>query len=475
MRHWNSTLLLVLLCHLSLAQQLPHLNQTLFNPYAFNPAYLGDQGYIEASLTHRRQWMGVDGAPTTTWFTLQIPTQRRLAVGLNLTDDRYGPLAATQALVTASYSVPFSEVTYLRFGLSAGVGMHRVDLSKIDDPDDPLVSTALPQRNYLDGGFGMFFRHANFTAGVTLPRLLGHRLVSDESLEVMPVSEFRQMVAQMGYDIKFPLSDWALHPQVFYRIHDQIQQVEGQLVGSYKKLVWAGGAYRQSNTWAGLAGVRLYQRARLGYSYELPGSARAFGATHEVTLHWQFGKKRSVNQPRVRETQPEPLPQAQSAPNVQPSDSSPEPTSPMEVNSPVVEPFASEESVQDEPIMQKPTSEETTVEEVIQTEPIEDEPVPAKPVQAAPVTYATASDQPNSLSPGMYVVVGAFRKEQNAQKWQAQLSEKEYTSQYGYLSTTRYYYVYTQKFDSLDTALQQSQKLRATELLYDTWVLVVKR
>ncbi len=184
MRYWYSVLLLTLSCQIGVAQHQPRINQLYLNPFTYNPAYLGDEGFVEASLSHRRQWMGVEGAPATSWFTLQVPTDHRVALGLNIIDDRFGPIATTSALATFGYSVPFSKISYLRFGLSGGVGTRGTDLSRFDDPDDPLVSIATERRAYLDGSFGMHYRYANFNAGVAVPRLFSHSLVSaDNELE----------------------------------------------------------------------------------------------------------------------------------------------------------------------------------------------------------------------------------------------------------------------------------------------------
>lgn len=432
MQRLYSIFLLMLCCQSMMAQHQPRINQLYLNPFAYNPAYLGDGGYVEVSLSHRRQWVGLQGAPTTSWLTLQVPTDHRVALGLNIIDDRYGPLATTSALATFGYSVPFSDVSYLRFGLAAGIGTRRTDLSQFDDPDDPLVSTASDQRSYLDGSFGMHYRYNNFNVGVAVPRLFNHGLISqNEQLEVQ-LSKFDHFIAQAGYKIKFPLSEWALHPQAIYHLNGQIRQVEGLLVASYKDWVWGGASYRQSDTWAGSVGFKLYRQVKVGYAYELANQQLAFGATHELTLHWQFGRRREINKPgnadskrKARQIKTylaqKPEPQPKPKPNL----ASPEPVTP--------EPEANER-----------------VERVV------------------------GSDNPDDITPGHYVVVGTFNSEENAQKWEREIKQQGYTAQYGYSSTRNHYYVYTEKLSSLSAALQKTSALQKNSGTKDAWVLIVE-
>ena len=77
------------------AQQLPLQSQFFLNPYAYNPAFVGSNGYTEVFLTHRRQWMGIDGAPVTSRISVHLPTKSKLVYGINLYSDKRGILSTT--------------------------------------------------------------------------------------------------------------------------------------------------------------------------------------------------------------------------------------------------------------------------------------------------------------------------------------------------------------------------------------------
>ena len=67
---------LITLCFgVSQAQQVPQFSQNMFNKLANNPAIAGNSESINATVLHRSQWVGFDGAPTTFNFSVGSGTQ----------------------------------------------------------------------------------------------------------------------------------------------------------------------------------------------------------------------------------------------------------------------------------------------------------------------------------------------------------------------------------------------------------------
>src|SRR5205809_3706579 len=58
------------------AQQRPYYTQYILNNYIINPAIAGIENYWDVKVSHRHQWVGLDGAPVTTYFTIQGPLNR---------------------------------------------------------------------------------------------------------------------------------------------------------------------------------------------------------------------------------------------------------------------------------------------------------------------------------------------------------------------------------------------------------------
>ena len=54
-----------------IAQQDPQYSQYMFNHMAINPGYAGINEAVCLNAAHRQQWVGIDGAPVTSVFTVR--------------------------------------------------------------------------------------------------------------------------------------------------------------------------------------------------------------------------------------------------------------------------------------------------------------------------------------------------------------------------------------------------------------------
>ena len=60
----------VLIAVIAFAQQRPHYTQYILNNYILNPAISGIENYTDVKLSARDQWVGLNGAPRTSYFTI---------------------------------------------------------------------------------------------------------------------------------------------------------------------------------------------------------------------------------------------------------------------------------------------------------------------------------------------------------------------------------------------------------------------
>src|SRR5215218_7693218 len=67
----NSLFLLVVTTAFS--QQKPHYTQYILNNYVLNPALTGIENYTDVKISARDQWIGLNGAPKTFYFSMHGP------------------------------------------------------------------------------------------------------------------------------------------------------------------------------------------------------------------------------------------------------------------------------------------------------------------------------------------------------------------------------------------------------------------
>ncbi|MED5335924.1 MAG: type IX secretion system membrane protein PorP/SprF, partial [Bacteroidota bacterium] len=72
------------------AQQLSRQSQFVQNPFLVNPAFAGTELGTFASLSHREQWVGFHGAPSTSSVTVTSSLPNRFGFGFAVERDDQG-------------------------------------------------------------------------------------------------------------------------------------------------------------------------------------------------------------------------------------------------------------------------------------------------------------------------------------------------------------------------------------------------
>ena len=158
------------------AQQKPHYTQYILNQYIVNPALTGIENYIDIKASHRIQWVGLEDAPVTTYVTMQgpigksdykttatsfsvpgenprgksyweeyVPSKPHHGWGVQVINDRTGPLNQFSAYGTYAYHIGLTGSTNLAAGLGLGFNNMSLNTDKLrfNTAIDPAVKQYL--------------------------------------------------------------------------------------------------------------------------------------------------------------------------------------------------------------------------------------------------------------------------------------------------------------------------------------------
>lgn len=160
------------------AQQDPTLTQFSFNSLVFNPACAGINDHLAFAMTHRQQWLGVEGAPVSQTVSAHSPLRnKRIAIGGTLAHDKIGPTETFDFSAAYAYRFPIGDNLQLSAGLQAGIANWHSDWfditleNGVDEVFQKNNSRWLP--NF---GAGLFLYGDRFYAGISSPRLVEHDL-----------------------------------------------------------------------------------------------------------------------------------------------------------------------------------------------------------------------------------------------------------------------------------------------------------
>lgn len=429
-------------------QQFPIYTQYIFDPYIINPSMLVSNRQSEVNLLYRQQWAGIQDGPKTIQFDFQHAFNNRVAVGLNVFDDKTILLSSTSVMATFGYKVPLAAEHILSFGLSGGFFSNRIKIEDIPDIDinDPAILNSRANNFSFDGQFGLNYSFRSLNIGFSLIRLIDHKTISADPIQGVDFSELKNKIIFASY--RFNLSeDISLQPNFSYRFtSDNLNFFEASSIFSYKNLIAVGGGYRESFGPTALARVTI-KDLQVGYAYDFPSTKASVttGGTNEIQLKWRFGKvldKLAKRKKTPEEKKEEPI-QAQTQ--------IPENKGTTQAEKPQEEIPNSIKEEANKPIEIAAAAE---IIPVVKETPPQQEPELKK------------DELPNNE---FLLIVGTFKNQINAQKLVRSLTKAGYEAEIIKVPGSIYHYVHIPKFKTDEVSLDKILEVRSTDLFKGAW------
>lgn len=301
------TLAIVFASFLSNAQQDPMYTQYMFNTQTINPAYAGTWESLGFMVLGRHQWTGWDGAPETYTFSMQAPLRNeRVALGLNLINDKVGYEKRFYMFADYSYLVPLSEKTNLRLGLKGGFTnySHNLQEHNILDPNDPSFVGDISNKMKPNFGVGAFLYSKKAYLGFSIPKVINSKFENEfENFSVE--GELRHYflmagaVFNLGENVKFKPT--ALTKASFSSETGTPLQVDISSNFLIKDRFWLGAMYRTGDSYGFIAQFLIQNKLRVGYAIDFATSnlKNHNNGTHEIMVSYELKfKKENVVSPR---------------------------------------------------------------------------------------------------------------------------------------------------------------------------------
>lgn len=311
--------LIVMLRLTSFAQQKPQYTQYVLNNFLLNPALAGIENYLDLKIGYRNQWQGLDGAPVTSFVSINSPLgkdfiynnanslsgqgdnpmnrsykQNYMAadphhgVGFQAANDKAGPFSRTDVSVSYAYHIGITERINLSAGVSAGISQIKLDVSHLTTESgyDPSISTGNRTTLVPDIASGVWLYGADFFAGISVQQLLPQKLSFSDEAIVDKGTLDPHFFATAGYKV-FLSEEIALMPSVMAKFVSAVPpSVDLNCKLAFSDKVWLGGGYRKGDSFSAMAGFNIGYFLNLSYSYDFTTSRlnTVSNGTHEIVL-----------------------------------------------------------------------------------------------------------------------------------------------------------------------------------------------
>ncbi len=265
------------------AQQQFMITQYMFNGLAMNPAYAGIHDGVSASFLTRHQWVGIEGAPTTQFFSIHSPMKYHpVSVGAVFYRDEIGVKKENTGYFSYAYRIGLTKKIRLSLGLQAN--MHQINqdfiIGAADDPNDPrLVDDSAMKFN---AGSGFLIHSDRFYLGFSVPQLLKNKFGSQElSLGRL----VQHMYVTGGY--VFLLNNGVVFKPNFLLKAVSNAPISLDLNANFllKNVLWVGVNHRWNESFAALFALQIGPRMQLGYSFDL-NSNDLNSTSHELMINY---------------------------------------------------------------------------------------------------------------------------------------------------------------------------------------------
>jgi len=282
------------------AQQTPFSSQYYTNQFVTNPALTGLKGYTNVFLTHRTQWVGIEGAPQTTYVTLDgAAMQNKVGLGLVLFSDNTGILSRTGVNANYAYNLNINSDNSLRFGLSLGVLNNSIDYTKalVLDNTDPLLTSSEQTRTTVNADFGLLYNWKKLEVGFAVPQLIGNQINYQNNLNLTGAySLARHYYGSLKYTFDVSSSNGiTAFPLLMVRsVRGAPLQYDINAVVDWAKYGWFGVTYHSDYAIAISGGVR-FKGLNIGYAHNVGTTEiKSYtGRTSEFLLGYNFENKKT--------------------------------------------------------------------------------------------------------------------------------------------------------------------------------------
>ncbi len=298
-------ILIFALCIQLNAQTTPLVSQYMFSGSIYNPAYTGSKEALAASVIHKNQWIGIEGAPVTELLSIHAPLKKyRFALGVAFTHQSIGIFNKSRLLFNYAYRIPAGNGK-MALGMSAGfinisANYHKIHL--IEDNDRAFTGQASSYL-YPNFGLGCYYYSDLFYWGFSIPSIgnaQSEKNGYNMTLNFSPVN-YTYMFAT-GWKMFNKNDNFTLNPSILLKYNSNFRfQYDLTLFGIFHKKIWLGTTYRVRDNFVVLAKYHINNQLRIGYAYEMGIGqlSNANSGSHEIMLQYVFNYLVKAVNPRL--------------------------------------------------------------------------------------------------------------------------------------------------------------------------------
>ncbi len=312
---------------------MPQFSQYMTNSLVINPAVVGIENYMDVRSSFRKQWIGIEGAPTTFYTSahasigkndrnaqgrgkFQYRTSKshvnrnnkfhrvnpHHGVGAMVQVDQAGLLRTSSVNLMYAFHIPLTKSINLSTGISAGVlkNSFNTNRARAINPSDAALLGDQVNLTKADVSVGTWLYTPKAFLGISGAQLLNSKSDFKTPLDLsISARLIPHYFVTAGY--RFSVHDLMITPSVLYKkAGPSPGAIDLNVKAMYDERVWIGASYRDKDAVSFLFGLYVSHVLDFGYSYDLTtsGQSENSAGSHEFMVGFKLNNKLKVLCPR---------------------------------------------------------------------------------------------------------------------------------------------------------------------------------
>jgi type IX secretion system PorP/SprF family membrane protein len=281
------------------AQYQVHISQYNMQRAFVNPAAISEAESMNASLFHKSQWVGFDGAPSFQGLNFNMPLNNdKNAIGVTFMHDKIGVTRNMNLSGTYAYRIQTGGGGHLAFALSADLVFLQSNLAEVEttEQNDQVFMANTPTYILPNFKYGMYYFKKKFFAGFAIPNLLHNRVVADKTVNTPTTFDGNAMhfIIHTGTSINFSKTVDLLPSLLVKSVSGAPMQIDLNMEARINEKLGAGLSYRTGKILSVLFNMEITKEMRAGYAYNYNFSelSTATSSSHELMIKYTFPEKK---------------------------------------------------------------------------------------------------------------------------------------------------------------------------------------
>lgn len=284
----KKTFVLFFLSSALFAQEEPSTSQFWNNYSQFNPAMTGFEVKHQGGITFRDKWDKLYGSPKLLTGNYDLQINKKHSVGINFDSFQNYGNEVNAASLNYSYKLIFKEAKKHFVSVGAGVGVGTLKYNNLIFGNDfqnwpqVLKPSTFPKLN-----LGLAYNWNKFMVGFGATQITGDSGVRGS---YRPGPHYYGIAA---YRLKV-CENFDLIPRFQFKMVQNFHTIDINLMVTFKKKYSLSAGVRNTDTFVFLFQYDVFEKLRLGYSYDWQVSKLNNGAlkpTHEFVIGFRLKEK----------------------------------------------------------------------------------------------------------------------------------------------------------------------------------------